>query len=158
MSKELSFPGDSPASLAGPSGTHSGSLLCLGHQSVGASSAEWMEAKTPGPSLWGGEWEVDSGLVVTSELRPHHWGLQKTQGETLRMQAGAYLLATMMPVAMATPASWDNLSENSSSGDIWLPWPTPFLDLGSIHHMPPQHCPLGGWMSDSYLVPITMAR
>lgn len=60
---------------------------------------------------------MDSGLVITSELRPHHWGLQKTQGEIPRMQAGAQLLATMVPVSMATPASWDNLSENSSFGD-----------------------------------------
>lgn len=116
---------------------------------------EWMGTATPGPSMWspGREWDVGSGLVVTSELCPRHWGLQKTQGETPRMQAGTQLLATMVPVAVATPASWDNLSENSSSGDIRLAQPTPFHDLGSVHQAPPQHCPLGGWMSDSYLVP-----
>lgn len=109
-----------------------------------------MGAETPGPSigLLRGEWDVDSGLVITSELRPHHWGLQKTQGEIPRMQAGAQLLATMVPVSMATPASWDNLSENSSFGDVRLAQPTPFLDLGSVHQALPQHCPLGGWMSD----------
>lgn len=45
------------------------------------------------------------------------------------MQAGAQLLATMVPVSMATPASWDNLSENSSFGDVRLAQPTPFLTL-----------------------------
>lgn len=94
---------------------------------------------------------MGSGLVVVSELCIHHWGLQRTQGEDHiltgeipKIYAGAQLLATLVPAAMAMLASWDSLSEDSCSGDIQLAQLTPFLDLGCVYQESSQHRPCVG--------------